>query len=173
LLARGRLSEETAEPHSALDLRAIMARCPLERPKARIYEDFDRLGVAYGPHLRMSERSWSNDREALVEIVLDEEDMAASFVLHPAVMDAAVGACLAVGLEAGASGPSLRIPFHLQSLHIRDRLPARCYAYASSRADAADRYDVVIFNEDGRCLAEMYGLFLRAVRVERQPSDPC
>ncbi|HEU5469843.1 MAG TPA: SDR family NAD(P)-dependent oxidoreductase [Actinophytocola sp.] len=106
--ATGRLA--AADPPEPVDLLAWPpAAEPL--PVDGYYADLAAAGYAYGPAFRGLRAAWRTEGEVYAEVALPEELRAdaASFGLHPAVLDAALHAAGLGGL-LGASGSAL-LPF--------------------------------------------------------------
>ncbi|MDX2939811.1 type I polyketide synthase, partial [Streptomyces ipomoeae] len=80
---------------------------------------YDRLaghGYGYGPVFQGLRRMWRTDREVYAEVTLDEDQraQAASFVLHPALLDAALHPLLpgvADGADGAEEGGPTLLPF--------------------------------------------------------------
>ena len=74
-----------------------------------IYDRLAGAGLGYGPAFRGLARAWRLDGEILAEVTLPETEhaQAASFVLHPALLDAALQASALTALQEGAG----RLPF--------------------------------------------------------------
>ncbi|NGO49552.1 polyketide synthase dehydratase domain-containing protein, partial [Streptomyces ureilyticus] len=75
------------------------------------YEAYGRLGYAYGPSFQGLRAAWLRGDEVFAEVSLpsNEQDVAENFILHPALLDAALQAA-----GAGAffdSGGVMRLPF--------------------------------------------------------------
>ncbi|MEV0331046.1 type I polyketide synthase, partial [Micromonospora echinospora] len=79
-------------------------------PVEPIYEQLHRLGVDHGPTFRGLHAAWRTDDAVFAEVALPDGAATGGFVLHPALLDAALHV---VGLtdDADADASGARLPF--------------------------------------------------------------
>ncbi|MFD7669251.1 SDR family NAD(P)-dependent oxidoreductase [Streptomyces sp. NPDC059788] len=134
-----------AEPGAAADLTAWPPRDATEIEMSGLYERVAERGYGYGPAFQGLGRVWRRGEEIFAEVALpqDQHAQAEEFILHPALLDAALH-----GLLPGAvldEGPVV-LPFSWSGVTVhasaatalRVRLtPAGLDTYALVAADAA------------------------------------
>ncbi|MFD7339105.1 type I polyketide synthase, partial [Streptomyces violascens] len=102
LHATGTLSGTVAEPDDSADL---LVWPPAEAQEVELGDVYERLlehGYGYGPAFQGLRRVWHNDTGIFAEVTLsdDERTRATDFLLHPALLDAALHSLL-----PGVTGP--------------------------------------------------------------------
>ncbi|GLF93266.1 type I polyketide synthase [Streptomyces yaizuensis] len=109
--ASGTLAPDAApEPaHDPLPLPKDAVPVPLDG----FYARWAGRGHRYGPAFRGLRAAWRHGDEYRAEIALDDERRteAGRFVLHPALLDAALHAVLLARDDAGATGDGMLLPF--------------------------------------------------------------
>ncbi|MGW7825273.1 polyketide synthase dehydratase domain-containing protein, partial [Streptomyces puniciscabiei] len=144
LHANGRLDNAVTTASEAAEPRNWPPSGAQELSLDDLYERLDRSGLSYGPTFRGLTRVWTSGDDLLVEAALPDPAMgeAASFGLHPALLDAVLHA---LALRAG-EGQGALLPFAWAgvSCHavgasvVRARLtPRGSDAYTLHLADAA------------------------------------
>jgi thioesterase domain-containing protein/aryl carrier-like protein len=130
--ARGRFALVDAGPGAKLEVEAIRARCPREGPvsERRLVQHF----MDFGPRWACVDAIRLGDREALLELSLPAEfagDLA-SYRLHPALLDMAVGGAqaLADGFDPGAH---FYVPFSYGRVLVRGPMTARMTSHVRLR----------------------------------------
>ena len=185
-----RTEEASASPRAAdevLDLAAVTNRC------AAIGQDeidaaFVAMGFAFGPAFRCMTRLHHGADEALAHVRMTSipgvrfED----YVLHPALMDCAIRACLGVG-GLVASADAIRVPVRMRRIALIAPLGEEVYAYAARTRqlprDAQpdeSHFDIRLCDAQGRVLVRIEGLTVRpapqlalaARRVARSVATP-
>src|ERR1035441_5418190 len=81
-----------------------------------LYERMAAGGYGYGPAFRGLRAAWRRGDEVFAEGSLPEDAAAGAFVLHPALLDAALHASVLIGAAgldgaAGTSPDTVRLPF--------------------------------------------------------------
>ncbi|GAA3588799.1 type I polyketide synthase [Nonomuraea rosea] len=164
LHARCRVRELLGPPPARVDLAGARARCTSQGDAGVLYPELAELGLEYGPAFRQLVRLHIGDGEALAAYrhTTDPADTA-RYVAHPALLDAALQACvpLATARAAGqcwlpSAIGSVRVwrsPSPEGMLHVRDR----------TRAATELCFDVVVTDPDGSVTAELRGVRLRRV----------
>lgn len=141
--------------------------------KTDVYEHFADLGLKYGPSFQGIQKMYSGENESFAEINLGNFQEKNEFELHPSLMDAALGTC--IGIKALSAGPRDRvyIPFSLEKLEIFGAVNGKCFSYAQLSADAqsnlpdAKKYDVTVYNEQGKVLVRFIGAVVRPVVLNK------
>ena len=83
----------TAEPE-IIDIDALKKRCTKQQTREEIYAAFANTGLHYGPSFQVIDRLFSNETEALAELVLPTPLQDGQFLLHPSLMDGALQSVL-------------------------------------------------------------------------------
>ncbi|MFF7353950.1 type I polyketide synthase [Streptomyces filipinensis] len=118
--ATGFVTEGTGEAGAAAAGRALTAWPPAGSEPVDLDGFYDRLaalGLAYGPAFRGLRGAWRAGGEVFAEVALPDGTDTGSFLLHPALLDAALHAIAAGSLVAGADGPLL--PFAWSGVSVR------------------------------------------------------
>ncbi len=84
-----------------------------------LYEDLSTRGYEYGPAFRGLRALWRQERRGFGEVCLAEPERSAAdgFVLHPALLDAALHASTAIGLADADEGQAW-LPFTWKGVHV-------------------------------------------------------
>jgi acyl transferase domain-containing protein len=150
-------------------LAAAQARCQAGLDVAEYYARLEESGVRYGPafqQIRLARRT-SEEAVGLIEPTSTEDE---GFAWHPAALDACfqmVGAVLLDRRDTGLEA-DLYMPVAVERMCIRRRTGVKLWAHArlrtiTRRPVAGLVADVMIFDETGRAVAEVYGLEFRQV----------
>jgi polyketide synthase PksN len=162
-----------------IDLEAIRRRCPDLLSAGDFYARYERAGLRFGPAMRAVNEVRRNAGEALATLVLPDGLRAGlpDWGFHPALTDAALQTVMALaGRQAQAEGRAY-LPFGLAEASLLAPLEAACFAYASAANHTATGGDTLIFDvliaaPDGRVLARLGGLSIRAVAAPNVPTPP-
>jgi len=167
-LAAGRLvfgKHREAAADSPGSLAALRAGCESIAPDQH-YGRLAARGLGHGPSLRALKALFVGPAHALARIELPERaaDAADLYLLHPALVEAAFAAVLALEPEHGPD--AVWIPERLASLVIHRRPSRVCHAHATMAAgrdgDTGGRtFDVVLLNDESEVLVEMRGLAMK------------
>ncbi|MCQ4167723.1 SDR family NAD(P)-dependent oxidoreductase, partial [Tahibacter harae] len=142
-------------PPERLDLARWQAHCGEWIPGEVAYAALPQIGFAFGPGLRALQRqAFGVDADgapfALAQLQLPDAVAAgaAGYVLHPSLLDAAVGL-----LPTPAAAQAL-LPFVLEQIEVLAPCPAQAWvlirhAPGSSSADAVQKFDIDIADADG------------------------
>ncbi|MHB1860766.1 MAG: type I polyketide synthase, partial [Solirubrobacteraceae bacterium] len=123
----------------------------------RLYEQLDARGFQYGPAFRRIQRAWKAGEDAFVEVALEAEPdgRPGSFLLHPALLDAALHAAVAiVDEEAGES----RLPASFEGVVAHTRGASRLRTRVSAKGGGA--ISLAAFDETGSPVVEIESLAL-------------
>ncbi|MEU0390628.1 SDR family NAD(P)-dependent oxidoreductase [Streptomyces chartreusis] len=139
----------------------------VETDLAGAYDRLDELGYAYGPAFRGLRRLWRGDGELFAEVVLPEEQRADAgrFLLHPALLDAALHPLLP-GV-ADAEGRA-RLPFAWSgvSVHAVGASVLRVRLALSGQDTDTLEAALTVADEAGAPVATVESLLLRPVSRE-------
>ena len=126
---------------------------------AAAYARFAAMGFAYGPGLRAIERLRAHGDEVWGWLSVPEAAPVEGFVLHPALLDGAIQA--AVALASGA--PGLAVPARLGGLSVWGTLPSRCRVHLRREraGHGVERLHIRLAGPDGRVLVALDGLDIR------------
>ncbi|MBO2456934.1 type I polyketide synthase [Actinomadura violacea] len=164
LLAPDRARHDTAE---TADLRAWPPEGAVPVPVDGFYERMAEDGYRYGPAFHGLRAGWRRGAEIFAEIALPSTEDPAGFVLHPALLDAALHTPrLAMpDTPASAEGPGLGIPFAWRgvSLHRSGASVLR----VRLTWDDDDRLSLTAADGTGSPVASVGSLVLRPVTAER------
>ncbi|MET7921528.1 SDR family NAD(P)-dependent oxidoreductase [Streptomyces avermitilis] len=168
--ATGFVTEGTEEAGAAAADRTLTAWPPTGSEPVDLDGFYDRLaalGLAYGPAFRGLRSAWRTGEEVFAEVALPDGTDTGSFLLHPALLDAALHAIGAGGadgaLVAEADGPLL--PFAWS------RVSVRATGASTLRVRLApagtDAVSLLVADGAGEPVASVESLTLRAVSAER------
>ncbi|MBC7181873.1 MAG: KR domain-containing protein, partial [Roseovarius sp.] len=123
--------------------------------------------LEFGPRWRVLRAMGLGQGEGLAHLALPEmaqRDLAAGYLLHPALMDIATG--WAMGLIAGYDGSDLWVPMSYGSLSVHGPLGAQVWSHVRNAADnrASDetaRFDITLCDAAGRVLIEITDFAIR------------
>ncbi|WP_069164173.1 type I polyketide synthase [Nocardia altamirensis] len=157
--ARGKV---TVDPEPA---RAAVQWPPVGADRVSVDDLYERLadaGLEYGPLFQGVQAAWRDGNDIYTEVALPDDSEgdalgADGFVVHPALLDAALHGALLD--KAPGSAPDL--PFSWSGVRFGQRAGSRVRARISSGGTAGLRIDIV--DEDGASVVSVDGLTLRAV----------
>jgi polyketide synthase PksN len=164
---QGKAESDAVVSDEVLDLDAIRARCNHEVPAVELYAGFRARGLAYGPCFQVIQQIACGSGEAISTLELPEIWRNADYRLHPALVDGGFQT-LAV---LGQVNDGIEVPFAVDVVECREKLPRRCYAYG--RVEAGDgavrRYELKLLGQRGELLAGIGGFAVR--RLERRDDE--
>ncbi|NSL86228.1 SDR family NAD(P)-dependent oxidoreductase [Chitinophaga sp. Mgbs1] len=169
--SQGRGILVAAKQAAVWDLSAVRDRCPHQLSGAELYEKFDTAGFRYGPGHKAVENIYAGTGEVLGRLTLPSAiaDTRQQYPLHPALMDAALQA--SVALFADAAGQGAALPFALDAMEIYDNCEAVTWAYIRSRDTGTLRQsDIDLCKENGEICVSLKGLSARAVESVAAPA---
>ena len=164
--AAGALSDRGAQAPEPLDAWPPLGAEPVE--VEYVYDRLAERGFEYGPSFQGLSAAWKDGDRVYAEVALPEEQApeAASFVVHPALFDAAFHAGIDLSLRAGGDGSDaggLPLPFSWRGAHAAS-------GGASSlrvRIDPAAAHEVVLMDEAGAPVLCLDSLLARPVSAEQ------
>ncbi|MEV4518583.1 polyketide synthase dehydratase domain-containing protein, partial [Dactylosporangium sp. NPDC049525] len=157
--------EATLTPQEAprVDLAAVRAACGTTVPVDACYDALAGWGVAYGPGLRGLTELSTGDGQVLARLAVPASIQATdpAYVLHPAILDAALHAGIALHLD-GQGG--LALPFALDRITVFGPRPAETWAWLRTSGTTSD---IDLCDADGRVWARLTGLTAHPVDGDR------
>ena len=155
----------SAAPQS-LDLSKVRMRCPAEVPVDEFYRNLQDLGLMFGSAFRGIRRIWQGDHEALGEMTLPDElaQDEKNYRFHPALLDACfhlLGAALGIDMREQAY-----LLIGIERFRLFHTPPSRFWNLTkvqqpSSRRPESISGDIVLFDDEGRIIAEIKNLLLK------------
>ncbi|MFI0743415.1 SDR family NAD(P)-dependent oxidoreductase [Streptomyces sp. NPDC021100] len=138
-----------------------------------LYEHLSELGYAYGPVFQGLRAAWRRGDELFADVELPPGTDAASFGLHPALLDAGLHAtALAPAEPAGEGGEAgdpetrtVRLPFQWNGVTLHGRGASALRVRLARLGDGAVSLEVA--DAGGAPVATVESLLARAVPVER------
>ncbi|MBL6449565.1 SDR family NAD(P)-dependent oxidoreductase [Fulvivirga sp. 29W222] len=147
-------------------LRAQMQEGTIEPDT--VYDSFRKIGMNYGPAHQCVTAVYMGEDQLLAHLNMAEQDNQHDFVLHPAMMDCALQACigLMVDLDDLPSRPLL--PFALESVRViaactEDMYVWARYAQGSQPGDKLIKLDIDLCDHEGNVCVQMHGFSSRAL----------
>ncbi len=143
------------------DIEELKRRCPARFDGEECYERLEKLGVAYGPSLRVVRALWLGESEAVAHVVLSEGSTASehSQRLHPSLVDGALQVAL---LHQALNGDTdeAHMPFTVREVVSHEPTPRECYVHVQLTRRGVGRknlrtYDLALLAPDGRALVEL------------------
>ncbi|MEU9992384.1 type I polyketide synthase [Streptomyces sp. NPDC048045] len=130
-----------------------------------LYDGLEQAGFVYGPAFQGLRAAWRGDGAVYAEIGLDEDQHrdAASFGLHPALLDAALHACMLGGLVEDAGRP--RLPFSWSG--IRWHATGATTARVRLTPAGPDAVSLELADAQGHPLATVASLVLRPIAADQ------
>ncbi len=149
-----------------LDVQAVAARLP-EAEVGQGLASPQEAHLRFGPRWRVLQSRALGAREGLARLTLPAAfrgDMAAGWLLHPALMDMATG--WAMGLIAGYRPDHLWVPVSYGRIRVYGALPCDIVSWvrsaAANRAEAAGAsFDITLATPEGVVCVEIEGFSIR------------
>ncbi|MEI5103841.1 SDR family NAD(P)-dependent oxidoreductase [Streptomyces sp. PmtG] len=129
------------------------------------YEGLEEAGFAYGPAFQGLRAAWRGEGAVYAEVELGEDQHgdAASFGTHPALLDAALHACMLGGIVEDAGRP--RLPFSWSG--IRWHATGATTARVRVAPAGPDAVTLELADTQGQPLATVASLVLRPIAVDQ------
>lgn len=152
-----------AETAVRLSIADIKSGCPKKVENEMLYNRFRDRGMVYGQYFRGIREAWVNKNEAIASISLADDltDDLDQYVLHPALLDAAMqtmGTLVGPGIEKDS--PPL-LPFSVEKVEILQPLRKKGFAY--TRLAGSNRFNLAILDESGTVCVKLHDVALREV----------
>ncbi|WP_433200623.1 SDR family NAD(P)-dependent oxidoreductase [Nocardia sp. CA-107356] len=134
------------------------------------YADLAERGYEYGPAFRGLTALWGRDGEVFAEVVLPESARsdAATFGVHPALLDAALHAILLGGLVPDTRAGEIAVPFSWENiaLYVSGATAVRIRAAATGSGPGRERITVTLADPAGMAVADIGALTLRTLSAD-------
>ncbi|MEJ2125518.1 MAG: SDR family NAD(P)-dependent oxidoreductase, partial [Alphaproteobacteria bacterium] len=170
----GRAVPEAPGPRPQLDLEGLQRRCHERMVRAdEAYQAFHAVGLDYGPAYRGLEslaigKDNAGRPEVLARLTLPDcvAGTQGDYILHPAMMDAALQAVAGLTLEEEQGG--VYLPFAVETVRMWSASPAQGWAWArfsagSSAGAATRKFDIDLCDADGFVCVRLTGFNVRAL----------
>jgi acyl transferase domain-containing protein/acyl carrier protein len=163
---RIQVSQNPSAASQGVDLNEIRTRCTSEVSVHEFYTRLQGLGLMFGSAFRGIKRIWRGDREALGEMSIPGElaPDERNYRFHPALLDACfhlLGAAMETDMREQAYlliGIDRFRLFRTPPSHFWNLTRLRGH---SSRRPESVNSDIVLFDDEGRVIAEINNLLLR------------
>jgi acyl transferase domain-containing protein/acyl-CoA synthetase (AMP-forming)/AMP-acid ligase II/acyl carrier protein len=160
----GKIEAHQVGDSDSIDISMLCSRCSESFPVSDFYKGFSKVNIHYGPAFQGVKEVWrsSDGTEALGKLILPEGLLDFfEYVLHPALLDAALQVC-------GLCVPSKEtyMPIGVGSIDIYRKLESEMWVYVSSGGSNEDSETVTIeklqlFTEGGVMVASLGDFLLK------------
>lgn len=159
IYAQGRLHYgSSAQSNELLDIETIKSRLEQVTNGEQAYPKFKTLGLEYGPSFQAIEAVYRGEGEVLGQLQLPKVRQGdfADYVLHPALIDAAMQAGVAAQLN-DASG-KMMVPYSLGTVELHGELTEACYSYITKAENdgKVSRENIVITDDQGKVVLKIF-----------------
>ncbi|MEU7163984.1 SDR family NAD(P)-dependent oxidoreductase [Streptomyces morookaense] len=161
VFSEGRVARNTGPRPARADLAALRAACATPVSAARIGEALVSMGISHGPALRAIAEAHAGPGTVLARLALPAAaDGGAEYVLHPALMDSAIQASMA--LHLGSTSEDTTVPFALDRLDLFAPCTSSMWAVVrtadtGSAGSTVERLDIDLLDADGAVCVRMTG----------------
>lgn len=166
LHASGRVSPVAPHVAKSEPLDEIKARCGDVVEGDALYETLAAHGLQYGPAFRRVTQLRRGAGEVLAELrgLAPDAPERASYLLHPALVDAAVQSLIG-GVEDNADTHRAYLPVAIRRVACWARPPLHCWSHGRINARTSDTIegDIRIYADDGSVVAELLGVKCQAI----------
>ncbi|MGB7711449.1 MAG: SDR family NAD(P)-dependent oxidoreductase [Microcoleus sp.] len=143
-------------------LDEIRSRCTGEISKSDLYQQFQEMGLEYGPNFQGIEQLWCADSEAIALLKLPEglEKEVKDYHLHPAILDA----CFQV-IIGTVSEKQTYLPIQIKRLRVYSPPGAQVWSYARlvEQNERQIKGDIQLLDETGNVLVEIQGFCCKSL----------
>ncbi|UII31931.1 SDR family NAD(P)-dependent oxidoreductase [Fulvivirga ulvae] len=155
----------------------IPARLDIDRLRAQmqhgtiepdtVYDAFRQMGTDYGPAHQCVTAVYIGENQLLAHLSM-QQDSQHDYILHPAMMDCALQACIGLMLDLDDLPSSPLLPFALESV----RVIAACteemhvwarYVQGSQPGDKLIKLDIDLCDQEGNVCVQMHGFSSRSL----------
>ena len=171
----GSIRDERSIP--VLDIKALkLTHNHKELTSEQCYEDFDCMGIHYGPAHRGLEKIYIGEDSILAKLTLPASVHLGEFELHPSLMDSALQASIGMKLGGNTSLEKPMLPFALHSLKFFSPCTSKMWAIIHRSeelvSDAIQKLDIELYDEEGRICVMMNGYSSRALKGKLGSESP-
>ncbi|WP_421107469.1 SDR family NAD(P)-dependent oxidoreductase [Streptomyces sp. NEAU-S77] len=177
--SEGRVARSDTPRPAPLDLASLRAKCPTTVSAARVAGALRTMGIVHGASLRAIEEAYVGPGVVVARLALpDAADSSdgpdGPYVLHPAMMDSAIQASMALHLAEGEGPRDTAIPFALDRLELFAPCTSAMWAVvrvadSAQPVTALSRLDIDLVDDTGAVCVAMTGYTSRRV-AEPVPS---
>jgi len=179
---QGNIRRAVRSPDSqhAVELEAIVARCPEQLDVAAFHQALRSAGLNYGPQFQLIQelrRNGPSREEALVSVVLEDGEHRTLGSREARLLDALLQGAFAV-LPPPEKG-RVFLPFGIDSLYLTADFRSARFAHVRRRSAGASEetqiVDVSLLDADGHAVGHVAGLSARAINpaaVQAARLDP-
>jgi len=143
-------------------LDEIRSRYTGEISKSELYQQFQEMGLEYGPNFQGIEQLWCADSEAIALLKLPEtlQKEVNEYQLHPALLDA----CFQVFIGT-VSSKGTYLPIHIKRLRVYSPPGVQVWSYARLVEQNPKRIkgDIQLLDESGNVLVEIQGFCCKSL----------
>ncbi|MEU0841673.1 SDR family NAD(P)-dependent oxidoreductase [Streptomyces sp. NPDC005962] len=171
VFSTGRVSRSGTGRPDRVDLASLRANCAATVSAERIREALASMGIVHGPSLRAIREAQVGTGTVVAKLDLpaDADPAGAPYVLHPALLDSAIQASIALHLTDGEASLETVVPFALDRFELLAPCPASMWAVvrvadSTEKATALSRLDVDLVDGDGEVCVRMTGYTSRRVK---------
>ncbi|MFZ1154717.1 MAG: SDR family NAD(P)-dependent oxidoreductase, partial [Solirubrobacteraceae bacterium] len=177
--ATGVIGLEGVEPHSTVDARQremVSRLSGVWPPEDAVWVQIDDLyevladrGFEYGPAFQGLGALWRDGDDLLAEVSLPDEQLAQAeaFGLHPALLDAALHASIAISGSDDGARSELSLPFVWRDVRL-SRTGASALRVLLSQ-EPSDEISLIAIDEDGGSVLSVGSLAVRPISPEQLP----
>ncbi len=174
--ATGKLrSQDNGFVPQPIELDEIRRRCPSEIPQSDCYEQFQKMGLQYGPCFQGIEKLWRGSGEVLGQLRVPEaiETEIEDYQLHPAMLDACfqllLGAVSFQGTDDGKA-EGIYLPVGIERLSFYGRPGLQFWSHVSPVKPSATQIkaDIQLLDEMGNVLVKIKGLCCQSLATTRE-----
>jgi polyketide synthase PksM len=166
------------EGRERLEVSEEQRQCPQQLDVEACYARLAALGIVYGAGLHGLRALWQGADRVLAEVevpeVIEQEEAAARWGVHPAVMDAALQAAIGLVAEEEQAVGGAVVPFAVEQVELLGRSTRRMWAVLQRRERSGDgqteRIDVALYDEQGWLAVRLLGLSARRLGREGMPA---
>ncbi len=150
-----------------LDLLEIQTRCSIELDRTLLYQNFDNLGMQYGPYFQGVQQIWQGQDEVLARIAVHQaaEESCQDYQIHPTLLDGCFQSLIAAVSEDITDAGHIYLPVQIEQLRLYGQIGAQvwCWGWLTRRTDKFLEGNLVLCDDSGQVLAELLGLCLQAL----------
>ena len=171
---RGVITEPASpEVDQRLDIEGILSMAPRIVSRDWLYESYVKLGIIYGPTFRVVDKIWVGQDTLVARLCLpeitDTSDTAHSqsaFAMHPAMLDGAFHAVLA--LFADKTNDTIALPVGVDTLSFRAPTASTMWAVLRVQSQAAGMHkiDIDLLDDTGLVCIAIEGFSLRELPLD-------
>lgn len=138
---------------------------------SRLYRDFERAGLGYGPSFRTVQEIHRGDQFVLSRLEIPDSLLAGfyDYILHPSILDGAFQAV--AGFQDLSAEATAYMPFAIDAIEILAPMAPICYALVEpvapqERADSpVKKFHITIMGEGGNAFVRIRNFYARALEA--------